>query len=371
MGIKYDSKNNSWIVSYSKRNPSTRVPCRMERRQIKIGSVKRNIASKAEAQKVYNELVVAVDKKIHAKIVPSWTRVVENFLANAIAQGYSHKSINNQRLCLAKHTQEAWGDTPIDSITSNQIRDLICIRMANYSDNHRNNLRKMINAVFKFALGDNLIAKNPVPDIKIKSRDKIKCVLTESQASTLLERAKINYSIWYPHWCMALFTGMRSGELYALTWDKVNFDSRQILVNSSWNNKDGFKGTKSGDDRIVEIAHPLLHILKELKLSNQGSDFVLPRIGKWEKGEQAKELKNFLTINGLPEVKFHDLRATWATLMLSKGTPAIKVMTMGGWKELKTMEIYIRQAGVDIKGITDSLDLHNPKMQSANIISLA
>jgi integrase len=59
---------------------------------------------------------------------------------------------------------------------------------------------------------------------------------------------------------------------------------------------------------------------------------------------------------GLPPIKFHDLRATWATLMLSKGVEPIKVMIMGGWKDLKTMQIYIRKAGVDIKGITDRLN---------------
>jgi len=66
--------------------------------------------------------------------------------------------------------------------------------------------------------------------------------------------------------------------------------------------------------------------------------------------------------------RFHDLRATWATLMLSKGVEPVKVMTMGGWKDMKTMMIYIRKAGIDIKGITDRLNLHDPSQTTAHVI---
>ena len=203
--------------------------------------------------------------------------------------------------------------------------------------------------------------------MKFRTGDKIKKVLTEEQVALFLNRAR-EYNIqWYPHWCLALYTGMRNGELYALTWDKVSFERGQILVNTSWNNKDGFKDTKSGDDRIIQIAPQLMELLGEWKLQSPApeSGFVLPRISKWEKGEQARELRMFLSGLGLPAIRFHDLRATWATLLLSKGVEPIKVMIMGGWKDLKTMQIYVRKAGVDIAGATDCLDFHNgsPKLK--------
>jgi integrase len=111
-------------------------------------------------------------------------------------------------------------------------------------------------------------------------------------------------------------------------------------------------------------------VLKELKLKQIDSHFVLARSRNWEKGEQARMLRMFLQGIGLPEVRFHDLRATWATIMLSRGVEPIKVMSMGGWKNLKTMQIYIRKAGVNIKGITDGLDLHNPCDQIAQVIQI-
>lgn len=58
-------------------------------------------------------------------------------------------------------------------------------------------------------------------------------------------------------------------------------------------------------------------------------------------------------------VRFHDLRATWYTLMLQSGVTQIKVMKMGSWKNISTMEIYIRKAGVDIDGIMNSFELRS------------
>jgi hypothetical protein len=70
---------------------------------------------------------------------------------------------------------------------------------------------------------------------------------------------------------------------------------------------------------------------------------------------------------GLPPVRFHDLRAT---LLLSKGVEPIRVMKAGGWKDLKTMMVYVRKSGVDIRGMSDCLNLHNPSRQEAEVISL-
>ena len=271
---------------------------------------------------------------------------------------------------LGAHTYEDWGNRLINTVTTQEIRELIKLKIGNRSQSHQKNLLKYIRGAFTYAVEKGDLPSNPTPKMKFRVGDKLKQVLTAEQSRALLTQAKLMNSEWYPIWATALYTGMRNGELYALTWDKVNLEDRRILVDCSWNNKDGFKDTKSGDDRIVEIAPDLVIVLKELSLKKAESNFVLPRIDKWDKGEQARELRAFLTGLGIPEVRFHDLRATWATIMLSKGIAPIKVMAMGGWKDLKTMQHYIRMAGVNLSGITDSLSLHDPSLSPGKVISL-
>ncbi|MBF0313607.1 MAG: site-specific integrase [Oligoflexia bacterium] len=348
MGIRYNERKKRWEVNYHQRHPITGIPITISKT---IG-----IKSKNEALRVYTELKKQLQEKFERLIIPNWAVVVDKYIRSQLDQGFSKKSIENAQYSLKAYTLNLWGEKLITSITGQDIRLLVKDKLSNKSIAQQKNVLKYIRGVFRYAMEAGVIMANPTPQMKFREGDKIKKVLTEEQIVTLLKKAMIHNNEWYPIWTMALYTGMRNGELFALKWDKVDLERRHILIDQSWNSKDGFKSTKSGDDRIAEIALPLIPVLKELKIKSGGQGFVLPRIEKWERGEQARELRKFLDGIGLDRIRFHDLRASWATVMLSKGVEPIKVMSMGGWKNLKTMQIYVRKAGINIKGITDELD---------------
>ena len=358
MGIKRNEKTGFWEATYYKRHPITRRPIRAARKGIK---------SKGEAERVKNELVIQVEYKIRQNIIPTWEKVLSEYVSTSHERGLLSKTLYNSEKTLRAHTNE-WSSLLVNDIRSEKIRNLIYVELKDKAESHKKYVLKCIRGVFNYALESGYIDRNPSPKMNFKLGDKIKAVLTEDQAKQLLFKAREIKWEWYYHYALALYTGMRNGELYALTWDKVDLDNRLILVNCSWNSKDGLKSTKSGDDRRVEIAPPLVPILLELKAQWSGSDHVLPRSNKWDKGEQARELRMFLQGIGMQPIRFHDLRATWATMLLSKGVEPIKVMKMGGWKDIGTMMIYARKSGVDIKGATDCLNLHS---EGARVLKLS
>jgi integrase len=351
----------TYTVWHSQRHPISRKPKMLRRVGIK---------SLAEAKRVEKELIIKIHKKFEKTISPSWKEVVDEFIMFSKEKELSPRTVDNRKLCLNAYTMGAWKDKSVKNINGSDIRDIIHMKTEGKSPSQKKNVLKYIRLCFEYALEKGYVDRNPTPQMKFKVGDKVKKVLTGTQLGKLLSHAKLMNIEWYPHWAMAIYTGMRNGELYALSWDKVNLEERQIVVDCAWDKKGGLKSTKSGDERIVEIAPPLIPILKELKIKfGSESVYVLPRIDKWDKGEQARELRLFLAGLNLPQIRFHDLRASWATIMLSKGVPAIKVMRMGGWKEMKTMQHYMRMAGVDIKGITNELLLHNPYERDASILS--
>jgi integrase len=360
MSISYDEKTKTWTAYYSQRHPITKIPKNFKR----IG-----IKSKVEALKKERELIIEMNNFFSNKIIPLWPKLLDEYFKMKALSDWSQKTLEDAQLSLKAHTMEEWEFRKVDSITSLEIKTLIDRRMIERSDSTKQTLLKFLKGVFQYAADQKYISNNPTPNIRYKIGEKLKGALTEPQVRVLLDKAKQMDSPWYYHWSLALYTGMRNGELFALTWDKVNFENRIILVDSAWNKKDGFKDTKSGYDRIVEIAPNLLTVLKELKLKNFDSHFVLPRSRNWEKGEQARMLGYFLEGLGLSKIRFHDLRATWATIMLTHGVEPIKVMSMGGWRSLSRLQIYVRKSGIHIKGITDSLNLHNPKQQGAEVLN--
>ncbi len=362
MGIKFDPKSNTFSVSYAVRHPISRVPLNAKRIKIQ---------TKAEAKRVFAELVVQVNEKIKRKTIPDWEHFLDDYFRNLKLSCLTNTTIYNRDKVLRHHTLPVWKDKLLDEISNEEILRLMNERLGKHSEAHRKFFIKCIRGVFQSAFEKGYINRNPTPLLKFKINDKIKAVLNEESILVLLRRAQELDWHWYPHYAVGLFTGLRNGEMYALTWEKVNFELRQILVNCSWSSKDGYKSTKSGDDRIVEIPKPLLPLLCELKLNSAGCDFVLPRLSKWDKGEQARELRFFLKSIGLPEIRFHDLRASWATLLLSKGVPPSKVMSMGGWKDMDTMMIYMRKAGINIKDSTSVLDgIHTHGIDASNVFAL-
>jgi integrase len=348
MAIKQDRETGLWTVSYSKRPKGGGHP---------VNARRRGIRSRAEAKRVERELVIQVENKLLKKKVPTWEKVSLEFIGTNEGVNWTKKTAENYLLCLQAHTFPIWGSRTIDKINGGEIRDLLNVTLGNKSESHRKSILKYINGVFNYAVEREYLMRNPAPKMKFRIGDKIQEVLTEEQAKYLLKKAKELNLEWYPIWATALYTGLRNGELYALTWDCIKLKERKLIVKKSWNNKEGFKNlTKSRCDRIVEIAPPLVKIFRELK-KDSDSIYVLPRIDKWDKGEQARELRMFLAGLGLPQIRFHDLRATWATILLGKGVVPAKLMVLAGWKDLKTMVRYIRKAGIDTKGATDDLKL--------------
>ncbi len=72
----------------------------------------------------------------------------------------------------------------------------------------------------------------------------------------------------------------------------------------------------------------LVHDLGIERMSTH--DFIFPRSWEWDKGEQARVLRAFCIGNRLPSVRFHALRACFATQLISTGIPATVVMKICG-----------------------------------------
>ena len=361
MGIKLDLQTNRYTVSYSKRHPITKKPYTAKRVGIKTES---------EAKKVFKDLIIAVEKHFTEKRNPRWPEFLDEYFEHLLQVDITNTTRYNREKLLRFHTLEAWQYKTVDQILHSDILSLLNTRFKDNKESYRKTFIKFVRGALDFAVEQQYIQRNPTPKLKFKIASKIKGVLTQQQIETLLRKAQEQDWPWYPHYACAVFTGLRNGELYALKWSNIDLEKRQILVNTSWSSKDGFKSTKSGNDRIVEIPKPLMPLLQELKLRSAECDFVLPRMGRWDRGEQAYDLRMFLKSIGLPEISFHSLRASWCTMLLSKGVSPSLVMTAGGWSDLKTMMIYLRKAGLDVRGSTSVLDdMNTHGLNDAKIIN--
>lgn len=270
--------------------------------------------------------------------------------------------------CVNRH----WDNLEIRKISRAHVHQMI-FETINHDINMRTRrwILDMIKRLFQMAVEDGILPHNPALGVKVKVAEVEQKVLTNSEVDILLREARITNHRFYNAWVVALMTGMRSGELYALQWSDIDFDGKIISVSKQWTNKVGFSPTtKTGRNRIVPISQELLKFLKELKLVTGSSSYVLPRLKEWENGVQAQVLREFCCAIGITPIKFHDLRATFITNLLSRGESLARVMSIVGHTQLKTTNCYLRKAGVDVHGGTEKLGYKPPSHQPGEVLSL-
>lgn len=270
------------------------------------------------------------------------------------------KTVNNNVTMLKTYTKD-W--LKISASDLNRVHGKTVIRAAeeiyeSYGSVKR--LRAVIQSVYNFGIEEGIIVgvkKTPVCGIGIdlKDEDQLPEILTQAQVKKLLSEAQKQSHPWFPVWAVALATGMRSSELYALRKENVLLKENMIRICESWDwEEDEAKSTKAGYWRNAPIAKSLRPIILEL-LKSSDSEFLFPRFREWERGEQAQVLRSFCNLIGIPSVRFHTLRACFATHLLASGVDQATVMRIGGWSTFKTFEVYIRLAGIKEAGATDSM----------------
>ncbi len=157
--------------------------------------------------------------------------------------------------------------------------------------------------------------------------------LSDDERKTLLAACQDSREpLLYPVVVLALATGMRLGEILALTWPDVNLDKQYIILHE----------TKNGERRRVPLAG-LAHreIQKLSKVRRIDTDLLFPRSGQknkvfnlrtpWVAAVAAAELKDF---------RFHDLRHSTASYLAMGGASLAEIAEVLGHKTLAMVKRY-------------------------------
>jgi integrase len=268
------------------------------------------------------------------------------------------------RLLCRLHLFPTLGATPLSEITRDKVRALFAEKVA--GGMKRTTALKVVallREILNHAVDDGHIPANPATRLsrfyrghtETEARPQI-VPLTEAELTTLLVACRR----WYPAYleliATAAWTGLRQGEILGLQWEDIDFTSRFVEVRRTVGYRGGrllVGSPKSGRARRVDLASPLaawLQVRKsvhEAEAAVKGRDrapWVYPNsVGK---PIDALNLVHrvwhpLLEKAGLRRIRFHDLRHTFASLLIQRGESLAYVKEQLGHSSIQiTVDLY-------------------------------
>jgi integrase len=128
-----------------------------------------------------------------------------------------------------------------------------------------------LRVIYRRALEDGELAVNPCAGLRLPAvRGRRHRIVSPGEAAELLSTLPLSER---PLWALALYAGLRRGELMALRWEDVDLATGVIRVERAWDVKEGVAvepKSRSGRRR-VPIAAALRDILVEHRLRSKSS----------------------------------------------------------------------------------------------------
>lgn len=301
---------------------------------------------KEVAQKI-KELTAALDAGTYIApnkmTVGQWLDTWQNeYLANV-----KPSTVSSYEATIRNHLQPGLGALRLDSLTTHDIQEFYnSLHSPSESRNTLSsktikNIHGILHHALEQAMLNNYIRSNPSNACVIPKAIKKKVKpMNEHQIADFLKAIKGHK--YENMFLVALFTGIRQGEVCGLQWECVDFDNGTILIDKQLQSLRGkMRGdkekyvlvpTKNGKERTITAAPFVMDLLWKTKQAQDanrkdfGNDFIenglvfTDEIGNRVTPQALyRAFKLVVTELNMKDVRFHDLRHSYAVVSLKSG----------------------------------------------------
>jgi integrase len=347
-GIRSQGKN-SWQIQICM---GTGPDGKRQRRFVTVHGTKK------DAEKKRNELLVSLSKGVP---VPVGRLTVAEHLRDWL-EGYaktrcSPRTIEGYQSIIDQHLVPALGHIQLRDLQPPIIQRYYgqeCSRVSARSVHH---YHRALSQSLKYAVRQGYLGHNPCEQVDApKWKGKRMRTLTPGELGHLLDIA--SQSPFYPVIYTAVSTGMRQAELLGLRWRDVNPDEAMVSVSQVLYKRHGvcqFREPKTAHSRRrMDIMTKLALYLKEYRaqcesyhwqlgkpLTEDDLVFLTPEGNPVDPSVLSHTFQKLVKQAGLECVRFHDLRHTFASLMLMRGVSPKVISEMLGHSSVAfTMDVY-------------------------------
>ena len=335
---KKKSKGNRWCIDFYDQYGKRRL------KVLKEGTTKK------EARQHLREIEEQVGKGLWmpTKNIPTFSKVAEDWLEHKKAN-VRGSTLKMYRGHLKHHFSEI-DPLQINRITIVTVEKFITDRLE--QNMNLTTLRKLIvtfNQTLNYAVRHRYIDYNPVRDAERprgqgkEEEEQIK-ILPPADINSLLENVKDQkYKMLF---MLAVMSGARQGELFGLKWVDIDWFNNQIHVQRTFNYGTWYKPKTKTSKRKIDIGPTTMDELKKWRkiCPKTELDLIFPN----EKGlplDHGNMLRRHfypaLKNADIQKVRFHDLRHTFASLLIEQGENIKYIQSqLGHASPMVTLNVY-------------------------------
>jgi integrase len=293
------------------------------------------------------------------------------YVHRAAQQGWKPSTRRDYRSALDRHLLPAFGDRPLEDVTTDEIQEWRDAGIAEKTIPTRTaaKLLTIIGSIYEQARKTyKLTTPNPARDVeRIKlaynperfvfyqpeevlalvraaeqHRPKTDTPPTPEQEQAAATAARQDAALFLT----AAFTGLRLGELLALRVRDVDFDAESIRVFGSVDITDGVGTPKSGRGRTVpmveDVARALAHVLQRDRFTSPDDHVFVGADGRYlDSSALRRRYRAAQKKAELDPIRFHDLRHTFGSLAITQAESVRELQDWMGHADARTTARYV------------------------------
>ena len=290
---------------------------------------------------------------------------IEKWLTSYAEPTLRESTVRGYRSDVRHHIKPALGNKMLRSITQRDVQKFYnALGRKTYKASDGNERRladatvrgvhMLLHEIMEAAVRSRLIVMNPTDGTVIPklNRQPMK-ILNEEQLDKFMKAIRAE-PLWYDFFYTEITTGLRRGEICGLKWCDLDETNGTLKICRSIHSAPGGAlevgnpKTKKGT-RTILLPPSTLHVLKERRKMAL-TEWIFPSLLEPEKPTAPSaayhRLKVILKAAGLPDIRFHDLRHTFATTALEHGLD-VKTLSaiIGHISSATTIDIYSHITG--------------------------
>lgn len=282
-----------------------------------------------------------------ARSTPTVAQALEDLVAgmrdgsvlDRSGKSYKPSTIRTYDHAARTYLTPALGSMRLSDVRRADVQKFVDALRASLQPSTIHNKLDPLRVVYRRAIHDDVVSIDPTAQLELpRVRGRRERVAAPRHAEALLAALPIGERAL---WATALYAGLRIGELRALRWSDVDFDSGLVRVDRGWDDVDGEQDVKTDSGRrVVPLAGRLRAelVTHKLRTGRRDRELVFGRTATtaFVRSTIRRRSLDAWAAAGLEPLTPHEARHTCASYLIAAGLNPKQIQTYIGHSDVRT-----------------------------------